>query len=127
MAPPTTEQWMKIEQDFSDLWNFPNCIGAIDGKHVVMTAPPGSGSLVFNYKHTFSINLMALVDAHYWFIFVDIGQNSSNADGPVFQKSEFGTLHIKGQLNVPGPKYLPKARYLGAMPHVIVADEAVTL
>ena len=118
---------MKIEQDFSDLWNFPNCIGALDGKHVVTTAPPGSGSLFFNYKHTFSINLMALVDAHYRFIFVDIGQYGSNADGPVFQKSEFGTLYMKGQLNVPGPKYLPKARYLGAMPHVIVADEAFPL
>ena len=44
MAPPTTEEWMKIEQDFSYLWNFPNCIGALDGKHVVMTAPPGSGT-----------------------------------------------------------------------------------
>ena len=127
MAPPTTEEWMKIEQDFSDLWNFPNCIGALDGKHVVMTAPPGSGSFFFNYKHTFSINLMALVGAHYWFIFVVIGQYGSNADGPVFQKSEFWTLYMKGELNVPGPKYLPKARYLGAMPHVIVADEAFPL
>ena len=69
---------------------------------------------------------MALVDAHYRFIFVDIGQYSSNADGPVFQKSEFSTLYMKGQLNVPGPKYLPKARYLGAMPHVIVADKAIS-
>ena len=70
---------------------------------------------------------MVLVDAHYRFIFVDIGQYGSNTDGPVFQKSEFGTLYMKGQLNVPGPKYLPKARYLGAMPHVIVADEAFSL
>ena len=127
MAPPSTDDWRKIEQDFSELWNFPNCVGALDGKHVVMTAPPNSGSLFFNYKHTFSINLMALVDAHYRFIFVDIGQYGSNADGPVFQKSEFGKLYMKDQLNIPGPKYLPNARYLGAMPHVIVADEAFPL
>ena len=80
-----------------------------------MTAPPGSGSLFFNYKHTFSINLIALVDAHYWFKFVDIGQYGSNADGPVFQKSEFGKMYMKNELNVPGPKYLPNARYLGAI------------
>ena len=127
MAPPTTEEWIKIEQDFSDLWNFLNCIGALDGKHVVMTTPPGSGSLFFNYKYTFPINLMALVDAYNQFIVVDIGQYGSNADGPMFQKSEFGTLYMKGQLNVPGTKYLPKARYLGAMPHVIVADKAFPL
>ena len=70
---------------------------------------------------------MVLVDAHYQFIFVDIGQYGSNADGPVFQKSEFRALYMKGQLNVPGPKYLPKARYLGAMPHVTVADKAFPL
>ena len=127
MTPPTTEEWRKIEQDFSDLWNFPNCVGALDGKHVAMTMPPGSGSLFFSYKHTFSINLIALVDAHYCFIFVDIGQCSSNVDRPVFQKSEFGKFYTKDQLNVPGPKYLPRAKYLGPMPHVIVADEAFLL
>ena len=31
------------------------------------------------------------------------------------------------KLNVPGPKPLPRARFLGNMPHVIVADEAFPL
>ena len=99
-------------------------MGAADGKHVVITSPAKSGSLFFNYKYTFSINLMALVDAQYRFIFVYIGQYGSNADGPVFQKSQFGSMFMKDQLNVPEPKPLPKARFLGNMPHVIVADEA---
>ena len=127
MAPPTTNDWIRIENEFGELWNFPNCIGVLDGKHVVITSPAKSGSLFFNYKSTFSINLMALVDANYRFIFVDIGQYGSNADGPVFQKSEFGKLYLKNELNVPGPKHLPRARYLGAMPHVIVADKAFPL
>ena len=70
---------------------------------------------------------MALVDAQYRFIFVDIGQYRSNADGPVFQKSQFGSMFMKDELNVPGPKPLPRARFLGNMPHVIVADEAFLL
>ena len=127
MAPPTEQDWQRIEKEFYELWNFPNCLGVADGKHVVITAPAKSGSLFFNYKHTFSVNLMALVDAQYRFIFVDIGQYGSNADGPVFQKSQFGSMFMKDELNVPGPKPLPRARFLGNMPHVIVADEAFPL
>ena len=60
MPVPTREDWIKIEREFSNFWNFPNCVGSLDGKHVVITSPPDSGSLFFNYKQTFSTNLMAL-------------------------------------------------------------------
>ena len=65
MSPPTQERWEEIEKEFNSCWNFPNCIGAVDGKHIVITAPFNSGSLFHNYKGTFSINLLALVDANY--------------------------------------------------------------
>ena len=90
------------------------------------TSPSNSGSLYHNYKGTFSINLMALVDANYHFIFVDIGNYGSNADGTVFSKSEFGQMYLQNDLDVPGPKALPNAPELGNLPHVIVADEAVS-
>ena len=73
MPQPTKENWQHIESGFSTRWNFPNCVGALDGKHVVMTAPAKSGSLFHNYKGTFFIVLMALVDSSYRFTFVDIG------------------------------------------------------
>ena len=41
--------------NYFDLWNFPNCIGAIDGKHVPLFSPAGSGSLFYNYHICFNI------------------------------------------------------------------------
>ncbi|XP_072275288.1 uncharacterized protein [Pyxicephalus adspersus] len=42
--PDTPEEWLAIASEFQDLWNFPNCGGAIDGKHVRITPPADSGS-----------------------------------------------------------------------------------
>lgn len=32
----TSKEWKEIAKDFEKRWNFPHCIGAIDGKHVVL-------------------------------------------------------------------------------------------
>ncbi|XP_025270316.1 uncharacterized protein LOC105254128 [Camponotus floridanus] len=32
--PLSKEDWLNIERDFKDQWNFNHCIGAIDGKHI---------------------------------------------------------------------------------------------
>ena len=107
MAPPTEDDWWQIEHQFCTRWNFPNCIGALDGKHIMMRAPPNSSSMFYNYKGFFSIILMALVDADYCFVFVDIGHYGSNGDSGVFRGSWFGQNYMNGNLNLPGPKELP--------------------
>lgn len=83
------------------MWNFPNCLGTIDRKHIVIDAPANSGSLYFNYKKTFSIVLLALVDANYRFIVVDIGLDGKNSDGGIFANSNLRKSLESEKLNVP--------------------------
>ena len=72
MPEPKQEDWEAIETGFRLRWNFPNCCGAVDGKHVAVRQPPGSGSLYYNYKNYLSIVLMAVGcwvqvrDGRYW-------------------------------------------------------------
>ena len=76
MPKPTARDWQRIEEGFRKRWHFPNCVKALDQKHVSIRPPPKSGSLFSNYKGYFSLVLLALVDANYRFIFVDIGEYS---------------------------------------------------
>jgi len=64
MPKPNEEKWIDISKTFYSKTNFPNCLGAIDGKHVRCKNPENSGSLFFSYKKYFSIVLMAVVDAN---------------------------------------------------------------
>nr|XP_022906000.1 protein ALP1-like [Onthophagus taurus] len=87
--PQTEEDWLHIAKQFEKLWNFPNCVGALDGKHVVIQAPRKSGSEFYNYKSTFSIVLMAVVDADYCFTFADVGCQGRISDGGVIRNTSF--------------------------------------
>jgi hypothetical protein len=113
MKVPTENEWQALAESFKNKWNFPNCVGAIDGKHITFQAPPNSGSLYFNYKGTFSMVLMALVDADYCFTVIDIGSYGSNSDGGIFSNSLLGQRLAENQLNLPVPIDLPGASLLG--------------
>ncbi|CAK9296958.1 unnamed protein product [Gordionus sp. m RMFG-2023] len=48
MMVPTLEMFEEVAQGFEEMWNFPNCIGAIDGKHCKTNKPPHTGTQFFN-------------------------------------------------------------------------------
>ena len=127
MPEPTEEDWERIKTGFRLQWNFPNCCGAVDGKHIAVRQPPGSGSLFFNYKNYFSIVLMAVVDAGYRFIMVDVGNYGSNLDTRIWKNSIIGRRHINDDLGLPPHKILPGYPEAGLIPHCFVGDEAFGL
>lgn len=124
-TPKTEGEWINVADDFEKKWNFPNCIGALDGKHITMRCPKNSSSMNFNYKHTFSIVLMALADANYKFIYVDVGCKGRISDGGVFNRCSLYNAIENNQLNIPLPRCLPRSNI--ETPFVIVADDAFAL
>jgi len=45
MSVPTTEVLLTTSNEFYLKWNFPNCVGSIDGKHTRLKCPSNSGSM----------------------------------------------------------------------------------
>jgi hypothetical protein len=101
LPPSNLINFSKIEERFRTLWNFPNCIGAIDGKHVAIQCPSNSGSDYYNYKGGYSIVLMAACDAEYNFTFIDIGAYGKQNDAKTFSDSCFGKQIINNPLRFP--------------------------
>ena len=80
LEPPDTEEWTNLSYEFAKTWNLPNCVGAIDGKHVAIQCPANSGSDYYNYKQFFSIVLMGVCDAKYRFTLIDVGAYGREGD-----------------------------------------------
>lgn len=98
MPEMTKERWEEVAKGFEMYANFPNCIGAIDGKHIRLVQPKGTGSLYYNYKLYFSTVLLAVCDANYSFIYVDIHSTQK-------VKELFSRASLIGFRNTPGVLY----------------------
>ena len=100
MPVPTTDDWRAIAATFKQRWNFPNAVGAIDEKHVVIGP------------------------ARKWFF---VPQLQGDRDGGILTHSAFGERLVDGTLDLPEDRTLPGAPHLGRQPHVFLADEAFPL
>ncbi|XP_069608213.1 uncharacterized protein [Ranitomeya imitator] len=120
--PETPDDWKEISRGFHEQWQFPNCGGALDGKHVRITQPPHSGSFYYNYKGYFSVIVMALVNANYEFVSVSVGINGRLSDGGVLELTDFGDRLKENKLALP-----PNSDTTENMNFVFVGDEAFPL
>lgn len=123
--PLNSADWKEIADDFEKHWQFPHCIGSLDGKHVTLQAPKHSGSCFFNYKKHFSIVLLAVADANYKFIYIDAGCNGRISDGGVFARSSLAMKLNRDELAIPEREALQPGG--DTLPFVFVADDAFPL
>ncbi|CAH2016190.1 unnamed protein product, partial [Acanthoscelides obtectus] len=100
MKIPSEEEWLMIANNFESASNFPLGLGAVDGKHIRVIKPEESGSFL-NYKHYFSIVLMAVEYSNYNFIFIDVGAYGKECDSAVFKETEFWKSLVNNRLNIP--------------------------
>ena len=122
MPVPTTEVLLATSDEFCLKWNFPNCVGSIDGKHIRLKCPSNSGSMYYNYKHYYSIVLQGLADAQYRFIAIDVGAYGNQSEGGIFRRSSLYQLLNSNNFNMPNAKKLRLSDV--ELPFVILGDEA---
>ncbi|XP_050305578.1 uncharacterized protein LOC126742818 [Anthonomus grandis grandis] len=113
---PNREIFLKIAAEFKAMWNFPNCSVCIDEKHFKIKALRNSGTMFYNYKHFFSINLHGVGDARCKFIFIDVGADGKQSDGGVFEASPISTLFENRSETLPAPSPIDDSDTLDICP-----------
>ncbi|KAG5872392.1 hypothetical protein JTB14_005344 [Gonioctena quinquepunctata] len=124
-VPNTSAEWLEVARNFEETWNMPNCLGALDGKHILIKAQQEEGSSFYNYKGQNSIVLLALVDANYKFLYFNVGINGRISDGGVYRECELSKAIAKNYLKFPEDRSLPMRTK--KIPFVIAADAAFPL
>lgn len=124
-CPRTPEDWKEVADDFSTRWNFHYTLGAIDGKHVAIKAPPHTGSYYYNCKGFFSIVMLAVVDANYRFLYVDVGANGRSSDAGIFNDSGLHRAVENGKVGFPEAERLPGDDR--PIPYFFVGNDAFAL
>ncbi|XP_014667133.1 PREDICTED: uncharacterized protein LOC106808794 [Priapulus caudatus] len=107
IVPNTSQEWKQVAVNFYRKWNYPFCLGALDGKHVAIRQPCGTGSEFFNYKHFFSVVLFALTDADYRFLYVNVGSTGRSGDAGIFRTSSLLQAMQNQSLDFPPPENTP--------------------
>ena len=124
-CPQTEEMWKEVAAKFSSRWNYHNCLGAVDGKHIAMKKPPNAGAYYYNYKGFHSIVLMAVAGADYKFLYVDVGAEGGASDGGTWSNCSLHDAVEDHRAGVPQPEPFPNDDK--PVPYHFVGDDAFAL
>lgn len=123
--PATPDEWLAVAEGFKTRWNFHHTLGALDGKHVALIKPRGAISEYYNYKKFHSIILMALVDANYQFLWLNIGTEGAAGDAQIWNGCDLKRRLSNNTMNLPPPEPLPGD--VTDIPYFIIGDDAFAL
>ena len=84
---PEGESLKQVVDGFDSKWGFPQCIGAIDGCHIPVSAPDLNHTDYYNRKGWYSMIVQAIVDHDYLFRDICVGWPGSVHDARVFTNS----------------------------------------
>jgi hypothetical protein len=128
IAWPTGHRLARITAAFQSKQRMPNCIGAIDGTHVYIKAPPNSivAADHRNRNKMFSILLQGVVDTKCYFTSINTGLPGSLHDSAHFKSTE---LYRKVEEGVMGGFHDDPTTWPAALPFppYIVADRGYPL
>ena len=84
---PSAGEMQNVIADFESLCWLPGCAGALDGTFMHISRPKKWGDAYYCYKKFYSILILALVDAHGFFRYVNSGEAGSMGDAFVWTTS----------------------------------------
>ncbi|XP_068083469.1 uncharacterized protein [Anabrus simplex] len=105
ISTPTPEIWESIASGFENTANFPHCLGAVDGKHIL---------------------LMAVADSRYRFVYVDVGSYGKDCDSSIFKQSRLRQSIENNSQQLPEEKSLPGTES-PKVPYFFVGNEVFGL
>lgn len=85
-----------------------------------------SGSLFYNYKNYSSAVLLAIVDANYKYIYIDVYAFGNDSDSTIFERTDFYRKLKNAEVNSPNDQPLPGT--VGPnMCYIFIGDEAFSI
>ena len=85
-------------EGFQNTWGVPQCCGAIDGSHILISTPVMNHTDYYNRKGFYSVVVQAVVDYKYRFLDVYTGWPGSVHEAHVFAHSSLYNLGVDNKL-----------------------------
>ena len=85
--PSTDDGLLKISDEFARVWDYPLCIGSVDGCHIPCSPKAADATDFYNYKGWYSTILFAVADASYKFTYFNVGCPGRMNDCFIFRRS----------------------------------------
>ena len=111
--PSTDTEIADTACDFLREHDYPLCLGAVDGTHIIVKTPLESQTDYYNYKKYHSIVMLASVNANLQFNYVQVGASGRCNDASIYSRSNLAdviqspiytkALHAHQRCQSPGP------------------------